>query len=274
MFQVTVSLGLMLGVAWLDYLTGTELAFSIFYLAPIALVSWFSGRPVGVGFAVAAALLWWGAEVLDNKVYSTPQIAYWNTAVRLGFFLIVNQLVGTVRRELTRVRDLSQRDHLTGAANRRYFTELAEQEMARANRYERSVSLGYIDLDNFKTVNDTMGHEVGDQVLTSVVSALNKDLRRLDLVARIGGDEFLILMPETDLEQARKVMERQLEQCCKLMADRSWPIGLSIGVASCRGEIEVEQLIKRADAQMYRAKESGKNRVCFEVNDLVVPNRG
>lgn len=253
----------MLAVAWVDYITGTEVAFSIFYLAPIALTSWFGGRRIGTVFAVLGAFLWWGAEMIDHKVYSRPEIAFWNTGVRLGFFLIVNQLVDTVRRELARVRELSQRDPLTGAANRRFFGELAQMELARMTRNGRPLSLAYIDLDNFKGVNDTLGHETGDQVLTTVVHLIRENLRLQDVVARIGGDEFLILMPETGAVPVQTVINRLLEACRRSLEENQWPIGLSIGVATINQAVDLEELIRLADAQMYLAKESGKDRASY-----------
>ena len=265
--QFFIALSLMLAVATLDYQTGYELAFSIFYLGPIALVSWFIGRKPGVGLSVFGAFLWWGAEVLDERSYSNPSIAYWNTLVRLGFFLIFNHLLGRVRYELTRVRELSQRDHLTGAVNRRHFAELAETELARMARNGRALSLAYIDLDNFKTANDTLGHETGDEILTTVVKILTENLRRPDIVARVGGDEFLILMPETDLEQAKNVVHRQLELCGEKIKSAGWPIGMSIGVVSCAKTCTLDELVKAADSQMYSAKQTGKNRACFKTLD-------
>ncbi len=261
--QGFLALVLMLLVAWIDYVTGTELAFSIFYLGPIALTSWFSGRRVGTSFAFLAAFLWWGAEAIDQKVYSRPEIAYWNTGVRLGFFLVVNHLVGLVRRELERVRELSQRDPLTGATNRRYFEELAEVELSRMSRNRRPLSLAYIDLDNFKGVNDSLGHAAGDRVLTTVVGVLRENLRRPDVVARIGGDEFLLLMPETGAAQVQAVVDRLLEACRSAMEENRWPVSLSIGVATTDQPEKLEELIRLADAQMYVAKEGGKNRAAY-----------
>ena len=264
MGQIIIALGLMALVAWLDYETGDELAFSIFYLAPIALISWFAGRPTGRLFALLGAALWFLAEAMDHKVYSNPAIGYWNAFVRLSFFMIVNFLVGTVRRELNRVRDLSQKDHLTGAVNRRHFQELAEAELARSARYGRPLTLVYIDLDNFKTVNDQLGHEIGDEVLTTVVSTLRENLRKPDVVARIGGDEFLVLMPETSSEQAETVIERILERTRDRMRAQDWPVGMSIGAVTTSEKLEVAELLKRADAQMYRSKRGGKDRAHYE----------
>ncbi len=246
-------------LGWLDYATGDELAFSIFYFVPIALTSWYSGRTLGAALCVLAASTWGAAEIIAGKYYSHPWIEYWNIFVRLAVFFTINQLVGLVRKELLIAQDLSQKDPLTGAANRRHFTELAEAELARTQRYKRSVSLAYIDLDNFKTVNDTLGHETGDLLLKSVVETLRANLRKPDIVARIGGDEFLILMPETDIEQSKVVVERLLEHCRIEFKNKSYPVALSIGVAVTSGNVSFSQLLKLADSQMYRSKSEGKD---------------
>lgn len=250
---------LTLAIGWLDYITGDELAFSIFYFAPIALTSWYSGRPLGAALSFFAAATWGAAEIIGGKNYSDALIGYWNIFVRLGVFFIINQLVGLVRKELLLTKELSQKDPLTGAVNRRYFTELAEAELARTQRYKRSVSLAYIDLDNFKTVNDSLGHETGDHLLKLVVDTLKENLRKPDVVARIGGDEFLILMPETDIEQSKVVIERLLERCRIGFKSQNYPVALSIGVAASNGGAAFTQLLKLADAQMYRSKSEGKD---------------
>lgn len=257
---------LLITVCWIDYWTGSELAFSIFYLAPIALISWYSGRPLGIVFSLLAAGMWYGADSLAGKVYSPPAIGYWNTCVRLGYFLIVNHLVSRVRRELHRVRRLSQRDFLTtGAYNRRHFSELAEAELERVERYGRPLSLAYIDLDNFKTVNDTRGHEVGDELLKTVVNLLTENLRKPDIVARIGGDEFLVLFPETDGDQVRPVMERILVRTREAMKARDLPVAMSVGVATCTTKLSLDDFIKVADRQMYVSKNGGKDMASYEL---------
>lgn len=262
-FLIAAALFLLALVSWLDYVSGSEVAFAIFYLAPVSLVSWYVGRPLGSLFALLGSVCWWGAEVMSHRVYSDPAIAYWNALVRLGFFLIVNSLLASVRWEMTRYRQLSERDPLTGAYNRRMFTVLAESELQRVGRYGRPLSLAYIDLDSFKKVNDQMGHDTGDLVLIEVVKVLRQNLRQLDIVARIGGDEFLVLMPETTSEQARAVVERLLEQGRASMACSGWPIGFSIGVVTCQTGLDLQEMIRLADAEMYRSKLSGKGVAYF-----------
>lgn len=263
--QLLIAAAVSMLIGWSDYITGSELALSAFYLGPIALVSWFSGRQAGFVLAVLSAVMWGGAEFYGGKVYSTPAIGYWNVVVRGIMFLIVNHLVGAVRKELFTITELSQKDGLTGAVNRRFFTELAEVELARTVRHKRWVSLAYIDLDNFKTVNDTMGHELGDQLLKTVVDTLRENLRKPDIVCRVGGDEFLVLMPETDLEQSKIVIERLLERCRASFQEKKYPVSLSIGVVCCQGDVALQDMLKQADTQMYRSKTGGKDLAHYAV---------
>jgi diguanylate cyclase (GGDEF)-like protein len=161
---------------------------------------------------------------------------------------------------------LAATDPLTKIFNRQVFTSIMEAETHRASRYERPFSLIMIDIDHFKKVNDTYGHLVGDRVLkklAQLVQGLNRDS---DVFARIGGEEFVIMSTETDLEGARLHAERLRKAIEEHVFDTAGHITCSFGVAQFRrGEDRVETLIKRADDALYRAKKLGRNRVVTEV---------
>jgi len=163
--------------------------------------------------------------------------------------------------------ELAVTDNLTGLANRRGFFELAEKEAVRAHRYKRSVCMVMFDIDDFKKVNDTHGHLIGDQVLRVLASTVRRAIRATDTVCRFGGDEFLILMPEAGLEQAMATAERLRQKISTEMvvvtAGGQFSLTISLGVVSLDGGDgeTVERLIERADAAMYKAKAAGKNRV-------------
>jgi diguanylate cyclase (GGDEF)-like protein len=163
--------------------------------------------------------------------------------------------------------ELAVTDNLTGLANRRRFYDLAEREVDRARRYKRSLCLIMFDIDDFKKINDTHGHLVGDQVLRVLASTVTKATRTTDSVCRYGGDEFLVLMPESGLEQAMRTAERLRQKISDEMvvvtAGGHLSMTISLGVV-CLGDgggETVEKLIERADAAMYKAKAAGKNRV-------------
>ncbi|AWK85676.1 diguanylate cyclase [Azospirillum thermophilum] len=161
---------------------------------------------------------------------------------------------------------LATQDPLTGVLNRRRFLELARMEMRRAKRHRRALSLFLLDLDRFKQVNDTHGHAAGDEVLCTVVARARAVLRDADQVARFGGEEFVVLLPETDEDGALAVAERLRRAIAGLPVDvDGLPVQVtaSIGVASwAAAEPSLEHTLRRADAALYEAKQAGRNRVC------------
>ena len=167
--------------------------------------------------------------------------------------------------DLTR---LATTDALTGAANRRHFLDLAAQEMQRARRYGRPLSLLMTDIDHFKAINDGHGHAAGDEVLKAYAAAVRQMLRRQDVLGRLGGEEFGILLPETGGEAAAEVAERlrlTIEQLAVEVAGRTLRITNSIGVAVLRpSDQEFGMLLSRADAELYKAKDTGRNCIAVE----------
>lgn len=167
-------------------------------------------------------------------------------------------------RRLRQVERLSRTDPLTRLANRRHVQERLALEVERASRYGTPFLVAMCDLDDFKNVNDTLGHDCGDEVLRSTARLLSENLRRTDLVGRWGGEEFLVLLPETEREGGRIALEKvraKLETLPLVYAGAPLRVTVSIGVAAfVRGE-RLEDLVARADAALYEAKRSGKNRV-------------
>jgi len=176
-------------------------------------------------------------------------------------------------RELTRANTeldrIASKDPLTGLANRHRFFIAATEEVSRAHRYQRTLSVIVADLDEFKRVNDTYGHAAGDAALQIAALCLAQCLRSTDLAARFGGEEFIVLMPETSIEGAAQVAERFREQLARTEIrhnDLAFPITVSIGVAAwLPGETGIEMAIERADVALYRVKRSGRNAVATEI---------
>jgi diguanylate cyclase (GGDEF)-like protein len=156
-------------------------------------------------------------------------------------------------------------DPLTGLTNRRQFEILARAELARSQRYMRPLSVCVIDIDHFKLVNDTFGHEAGDHVLRSVANVLTSAKRASDVVARMGGEEFAILLPETGKEAALATAQRvrqQVQACECDIAGEKLRITISIGVAAATARTSgIETLCRQLDQALYEAKRSGRNRV-------------
>ncbi|MFH1112374.1 MAG: diguanylate cyclase [Pseudomonadota bacterium] len=255
---------LLIGV--LDHFTGYEFSFSVFYLIPIALVSRRGDMKAAILISVLGAVTWLIADFTSGHPYSHTVMPTWNTLVRLAFFLIVAVSLVRTRLLIESLKESTQTDILTGMANSRGFRERALREMKRAVRYNRPLSVAYVDLDNFKEINDTFGHSSGDELLVNVATVLRSSLRNTDLVARLGGDEFAVLLPETRPKLAQRIIGRLQSSLSKELAKaRGGMVTASIGtVTFLSAPKSVDEMIQRADRVMYEAKKGGKNDSLFE----------
>ncbi len=249
-----------------DHLTGYEISFSIFYLLPIAIISWFVGKLPGVTISVLSSITWLLADLTSGHIYSQFVIPLWNSIMRLGFFLVVTFSVSTIKKLLQKEKELARLDFLTGVANSRAFYELAGIEINKAIRTKRPFTFAYIDIDNFKQVNDTLGHSAGDKLLYSVAETIKLNVRSIDIVSRLGGDEFAILMPETEGKQAEIAVNRVQKYLLEIVQQNKWPVTFSIGVVTCYEPCKMDELVKEADNLMYSAKENGKNSVKYKIH--------
>ncbi|MCU0840797.1 MAG: diguanylate cyclase [Thiobacillaceae bacterium] len=175
-----------------------------------------------------------------------------------------DQRIRSLEQELEEVSALVREDQLTGALNRRGMDEAFEREMARAARLAAPLSLSLLDIDHFKRLNDTLGHQAGDQALVHLARVVRQMLRPTDSLARYGGEEFLILLPNSDVAEAEKVMQRVQRELTRqyfMHDNQKVLITFSAGVVQHEGGEDRQALVARADAAMYRAKSSGRNRV-------------
>ena len=173
----------------------------------------------------------------------------------------LEHLVATRTAEL---RVLATTDSLTGLLNRRHFFELAEDECARSRRYNRQLAVAMLDVDHFKAINDVHGHAVGDEALRLVAGEFLRVLRQQDYVCRYGGEEFVVMMPETNVQNAFEVFERIRLGITRIVlrsGDKDVPLRISIGVTAWQQPESIERAIQRADATLYRAKAAGRDRV-------------
>lgn len=189
-------------LAWLDRLTGTEVSLTALYLIPVAVVAWYLGKSEGRAIALIAGAAQVAADLsAGNGTPDLPVIA-WNAVMIIGLSFVVGEVLTRLHRSLDGEHLLARTDPLTGVANSRSFHELAAAELERSRRYDRPFTIACLDLDHFKSVNDTLGHATGDRLLHDVGLVLRAGLRRVDIVARLGGDEFTLLLPETEAEAA------------------------------------------------------------------------
>ncbi len=189
-----------------------------------------------------------------------------NTAVHAASFLFVGFLIATLRRALASERQLSRTDSLTRLRNGRALYEDAAPLLALCRRSRRPITLAYVDLDNFKAVNDKYGHQAGDALLYGVAEAVRGSVRPSDLCARLGGDEFAVVLPELGEKEAALTLERIRGAVNAVDAQRSTTASVG-AVTFLAAPDDLDVLIQRADALMYAAKAAGRNRVSLEVVD-------
>ena len=254
------------GVA--DHFTGYEISLTLFYLPPIAIYTWFINARLGAIMAIASALTWLSADFSGGLQYSNPNIFIWNTLIRMGFLTIISYLVSVIRKDFTANQFSARTDFVTGAVNPRYFYELAQVEIDRSQRYERPLTFAYLDLDNFKQINDSLGHSMGDDVLRSVVKGIRQQTRSMDIIARMGGDEFALLLSETGAETAIQTVNRIHQGLMKIMSRNRWQVTFSIGVVTFKKMPKtVDEMVKVADQMMYQVKISTKNDIKYLLVD-------
>ena len=222
---------------------------------------------VSVVLSVCACLLslyFSGNMMPEALVVAVPTAALTPLLLAFPISYYVFNLMLKLEESKKQIEILTRFDHLTGVYNRRYFTELAEREISRAQRYDYAASLLMIDLDKFKRINDTHGHLAGDQVLKEVVDTCVKTVRQTDILGRFGGEEFVLILPRTTTRQAEVLAERIRQAVEKRLiktptADLHITVSLGIGSMS-PPDISLQELIRLADTALYTAKENGRNR--------------
>ena len=263
---ISIASVMVLLVGILHHMAGSELSSTVFYLIPIALVTWFTKRSIGLFISMFSALTWLVADLTSGATYSSPDISYWNGVARLCSFFILTFILSALKSTLKQEKEYSRIDFLTGIRNRRDFIELVNIEINRARSYEHPFTIACIDLDNFKTVNDRFGHTTGDILLRLVAQTIQENIRTTDTVARLGGDEFAILMPETGRNVAEVILQKVQKINLDIVRKHRWPITLSIGVVTFTSPPStVDETLRISDQLMYTAKNNGKNSIQYQV---------
>ena len=254
-------------IGFLDYATGIDLRIYPFYYLPIAIGAYSISRRFGLLLAAISSALWALAIQVTGIHWSTG-IYIFNTLTQSLSFGLIALLISNIAARLAAERELSREDNLTALPNRRAFYEFAEIIIAQSRRSGRPFTLAYIDLDNFKVVNDRKGHQQGDLALRTAAEVLRNVTRASDISARLGGDEFAPLLPDSGCDAANVVLDRVSKRLEETMQRNEWPITASIGATSfVHAPDSVEYAVRKADMLMYRVKESGKGHVLLEVSD-------
>ena len=251
------ALAMMLVLAMVDIMTGPELGLSPFYLLPIVAIAWTEGLAAAWVSSLVAGGLWLAADVIARHQPLAAWLHLWNAGTRLSLFILVATLIVQLRRSDDQQRDAATTDALTGVPNSRWFDERLGEMLSKARELGIPVSFAYIDVDQFKSINDAFGHSSGDRVLRFVADALRKNLRGDDILARLGGDEFgVALLGET--EQAWRPLERARREI-RTGLDLVHPT-VSIGLATFLVAPQtVDEMIRVADGIMYEVKAAGRD---------------
>ncbi|MDP3730244.1 MAG: GGDEF domain-containing protein [Candidatus Omnitrophota bacterium] len=254
--------------AYIDHMTGQNLSFLCFYLISVSFFVWFTTMRIGVLASVLCAVIWFVENAGDNARLFRSGSSYLNMSIELVFFFLVTLLLCSLKEALGINEELSRIDALTGAVNRRAFYDLAGREIARLDRYKHPFTVAYMDIDNFKIVNYRFGHRTGDQLLRSVADTVRKNLRKLDIISRFGGDEFTILLPETGADAAQVVLSRMRNVLLNIMETNKWPVTFTFGtVTFLKPPSSVEEMVKKVGSLMYSGKDSGMNTIEQEIVD-------
>lgn len=254
-------------IAIAQYTLPSKFYIEMLYLLPLGLVSWGLGRYWALLLvfltAMGSAFLY---EMQPDRHHIEPIFFYANIIGLNLIYIFAAFGLSKLKKVLEREQSYARTDFLTGITNRKSFFELASREIVRSRRSSRPLALAYIDCDNFKHVNDEYGHKVGDQLLIDVANVLSENLRTIDIVARIGGDEFVLLLPDTSSDQAMLAMRRLQRRIRKALDQGQWPVTISMGLAVFEHPpFSVEDLIKEADTLMYKSKRAGKDTLSHRI---------
>jgi diguanylate cyclase (GGDEF)-like protein len=265
---LVVSLGLtmvaILGL--LDALSSPYVSFAVFYALTIMGVTFHAGWVAGTIVAILAS----GTTLTSNLLYAPAEVsavaALWDLGNEIAVFVSLVLILHQIRSMFDKLADQSSRDLLTGALNTRGVLEAFERERSRAQRNAAPLSLAFIDLDNMKRVNDELGHAEGDEMLRILAASVLSSIREADAFGRVGGDEFALILPDSDEQAALKAIQRLRSVVNRRTHARSPYISVSVGVVTFRRDPpEAADALRAADALMYVAKRAGGNRVAGRV---------
>jgi diguanylate cyclase (GGDEF)-like protein len=263
----TLALVLTAVVAAVDRWLVHETFLSVFYLVPIAIAAWHANFRAGLALCLVSSAIMVALDLPMDPGIPSRLASVWNGAAHLAFFCIVAYLLSQQKKHFEEEKTLGRTDYLTGVLNRRAFLEQFQYLLNLATRLRSPITIAYIDVDDFKAINDGHGHDTGDQVLKTVASAIKNFCRRTDLIARLGGDEFAIVFPDTGQEAAQIIIEK-IHDAIQTTSSGPVHVSCSVGVVTfVRLPESIEIAIQIADELMYSVKTKGKNATAFSIVD-------
>lgn len=262
--KVSATLGvlLLILIGCIDSQVDPEISLSILYLLPIALITWFVRKEAGFVACILSAIAWFITNQNSKPTGIGFLVPYWNAVASLMFFLTVVYLLSKWRNALEQEKEIARIDSTTGVANKRLFFELARLELKKAHRYRHPLTVVYIDIDDFKKINDIWGKKVGDQLLQIAAETIKHTIRETDIIGRLGGDEFAIILPGSGYEPANIVSCRVQRELLDAMQKNEWCATFSMGaVTFVNPPNSVDEMIHKVDRLVYLIKYNGKNQL-------------
>jgi diguanylate cyclase (GGDEF)-like protein len=268
-----VALAAIAALGFLRTASDAEYAFASAAIIPVVAVAWIGGRKAGMLLSMLAAIMWASSDLLAERQFSSWWIPYLNAITRLATYAFITHLVVMARTLLAREREIASHDALTGLLNRRAFFEAGNSEADRSRRYGHPLAVAFLDLDNFKRLNDSQGHEAGDRALKAVAKCLVGSLRTTDRLARLGGDEFAVLLPEIGYDAATDAGHK-IAAAADAALKEFPPVSASIGIAWFERAVgDFPAMLDAADSLMYEIKQEGKHGMRVERLELPEPDR-
>ena len=256
-----------------DYLIGFEISLTLFYLWPVGVATWYVGQKTGVLIALITTFTALAADFGAGHLFTRAGLMMWNGFLHFGFMTIVAYLLDQLHVHIGIEQNLARLDPVTGISNGRAFLEHLRDRLGLAAREGKPITLAYIDLDDFKRINDRGGHDEGDRVLRLVASTLTASIRRTDIAARLGGDEFALLIAGADRTGAESLIAKVRHALHQAFGSERSVVTCSIGCVTFQEPLpSADGAIKAADSLMYKVKGEGKNAVAFEVFDCQIGN--
>jgi diguanylate cyclase (GGDEF)-like protein len=261
-----VAFGLVVALATADASLGFEPSLLALYPVPLALATWAGVPRLAYALAAVAVTLPMPFSLLEGQPIGWALL--WGVSSNLVLLGIIAILFSSLKRRLSDEAAFVATDTLTGLPTRGSFMRQLDAELARAGRYGRAFTLAYIDLDNFKSVNDLEGHDTGDELLRRVADALRRSTRQTDILGRLGGDEFAAVLPEIAGGATGSVLDNLRKQLTRAMDKGGWPVTFSIGAVTFEAPVDTSrEALQVADVAMYAVKRAGKDGIRHAVWD-------
>jgi diguanylate cyclase (GGDEF)-like protein len=235
-------------------------------IIPVLLASWYGGRKTGAAIALLSAIAFFTTDFSPHFYNLSTISPGYDLLVAALVYLFISIIVTNFRKVHSVEIVAADTDTLTGvSSSRKFYTDL-ENEINRSRRYGHSFALVYLDVDDFKNINDALGHPIGDELLIRLSKSLPTSLRATDIIARIGGDEFVCLLPETEQVAAKSALLKAEKALKGSMEKYGWDVSFSIGVITFeKPPIDAAQAVKLVDDLMYKVKRGNKNDIAYQV---------